>query len=119
MAGGPQHPLTARVTVNRLWQQFFGTGLVKTAEDFGTQRRMAIASRIAGLAGDRVHRASGWDVKQLVRLIVTSATYRQDSRADAELWALDPENRLLARGPRHRLDAEVLRDNALCASAGC
>ena len=108
----PAHPLTARVTMNRFWQQFFGTGIVKTVEDIGTQSEWpSHPDLIDWLAVEFVE--SGWDVKHMQRLIVTSAAYRQSSRVSAELLDRDPENRLLARGPRFRLDAEVVRDNAL------
>jgi hypothetical protein len=115
------HPLTARVTVNRIWQLFFGTGIVKTAEDFGTQGELpshpdlldwlAVEFRRQG-TGDRGQEA-GWDVKRLVRQIVTSAAYRQTSAVTPVLGVQDPENRLLSRGPRFRLQAEFIRDQAL------
>ena len=111
----PAHPLTARVTVNRFWQQFFGTGIVKTSEDFGSQGEWpSHAELLDWLAVDFVE--SGWDVRACVRRIVTSATYRQSAAVTNELLRRDPGNRLLARGSRFRLDAEVLRDNALYVS---
>ena len=111
----PQHPLTARVTVNRFWQQFFGIGLVKTAADFGSKGEWPSHPVLLDWLATEFQR-TGWDVKKLVRLMVTSATYRQDSRVSDELLQRDPENRLLARGPRFRLDGEMLRDNALFVS---
>jgi len=108
----PKHPLTARVTVNRFWQQYFGVGLVKTAEDFGVQGdRPSNPELLDWLATEFVR--TGWDVRKLQKLMVTSRTYRQTSRATPEMLARDPENRLLARGPRYRLDGEVVRDSAL------
>jgi len=108
----PANPLPARVTANRFWQLYFGAGLVKTTEDFGSQgERPVHAELLDWLATEFV--ATGWDVKRLQKLIVTSATYRQSSRVGPELLARDPENRLLARGPRFRLSAEMVRDSAL------
>jgi hypothetical protein len=108
----PRHPLTSRVAVNRLWQMCFGTGLVTTPEDFGSQGRPPSHPLLLDwLASDFVE--SGWDVKQLLKQIVMSATYRQSSQVTD---GFDPENRLLGRGPSYRLPAEMLRDNALAVS---
>jgi hypothetical protein len=111
----PRHPLTARVAVNRFWQHYFGVGLVKTAEDFGVQgERPSHPELLDWLATEFVR--TGWDVRALQRLIVTSATYRQASKITPELLTKDPENRLLARGPRLRLEGEVIRDSVLAVS---
>ena len=110
----PGHPLTARVTMNRFWQQFFGVGIVKTAEDFGSKGEWPSHPELLDWMATEFIR-SGWDVKQMVRLIVTSATYRQDSAVNRKLLEIDPENRLLTRGPKFRMDAEEVRDNALFA----
>ena len=111
----PANPLTARVTVNRLWQALFGIGLVKTAEDFGVQGERPLHPQLLDwLAVELVE--SGWDLKHLVRLMVTSAAYRQDSRMSPALAERDPENRLLARGHRFRMPSWMIRDAALSAS---
>lgn len=111
----PENPLTARVTVNRFWQQFFGAGFVKTPGDFGLQGEKASHPELLDwLATD--FRESGWDVKRLCRLIVTSATYRQSSKPKPEVAEKDPENRWLARAPRYRWPSWILRDQALGVS---
>lgn len=111
----PQHPLTSRVAVNRIWQMLFGQGLVRTPEDFGSQGALPTHPDLLDwLAADFVE--SVWDVKRLVKQIVMSATYRQSSRSSAEKMKADPENRLFARAPSYRLPAEMLRDNALAVS---
>lgn len=111
----PAHPLTARVAVNRYWQMLFSVGIVKTVDDFGSQGEAPSHPELLDwLATEYI--AGGWDTKGLLRQIVTSATYRQASGVTPELLRRDPENRLLARGPRVRLAAEMIRDQALAAS---
>ncbi|MCB0631440.1 MAG: DUF1553 domain-containing protein [Lewinella sp.] len=110
-----EHPLTARVFVNRIWQMHFGTGIVRTAEDFGSQGALPSHPELLDwLAVDFME--SDWDIKALHRKIVLSATYRQSSRQRPELQVRDPNNQLLARGPSFRLPAEMIRDNALAVS---
>jgi hypothetical protein len=110
----PGHPLTARVAVNRYWQRLFGIGLVKTSEDFGVQGELPSHPELLDWLALEFIR-SGWDVKHIQRLMITSATYRQTSHTGAAAYLSDPENRLLARGPRMRLDGEEIRDAALAA----
>ena len=109
------HPLVARVAVNRFWQQLFGVGLVKTSEDFGSQGEWPSHPELLDFLA-RSFIESGWDVKGLMRQIVLSRTYRQRSDAGNESFERDPENRWLSRGPRFRMDAEMLRDQALFVS---
>ena len=111
----PEHPLTARVQVNRMWQQFFGTGIVKTTEDMGVQSEYPHHLELLDWLAVEF-RERGWSQKQMHRLLVTSATYRQSSRVTAEHLAQDPENRLHARAARFRMPSTVLRDLALAAS---
>ncbi len=111
----PTNPLTARVAVNRFWQQYFGIGIVKTSEDFGSQGEPPSNQALLDWLATEFVR-TGWNVKAMQRLIVTSATYRQSSIETPEMRESDPEDRLLARGPRFRLPAEEIRDNALAVS---
>jgi Protein of unknown function (DUF1553)/Protein of unknown function (DUF1549)/Concanavalin A-like lectin/glucanases superfamily/Planctomycete cytochrome C len=111
----PNHPLTARVAVNRFWQLYFGYGIVKTQEDFGVQGEPPVHPELLDWLATEFIR-TGWDIRAMQRLIVTSATYRQASKVTAEALERDPDNRLLARGPRLRLSAEMIRDTALAAS---
>ena len=111
----PEHPLTARVTINRFWQNVFGTGIVKTSEDFGTQGIPPVHPELLDwLATEFV--ASGWDIQAMLKLMLTSATYRQSAQVTPEKLERDADNELLSRSPRYRLDAEIVRDNALALS---
>ena len=111
----PDHPLTARVWVNRSWETFFGTGIVKTSENFGSQSEYPSHPELLDwMATEFI--ARHWDMKAMIKLIVTSATYRQSSVVTPQLLQADPENRLLAHGPRFRLSGEIIRDQALATS---
>jgi hypothetical protein len=111
----PEHPLTARVTVNRLWQMLFGTGLVRSSEDFGSQGEAPSHPELLDwLAGEFIR--SGWDVQHMLRLMMSSATYQQSSQFTGKGAQSDPDNRLLSRGPRFRIHAEFVRDQALAAA---
>ena len=111
----PSHPMTSRVTINRFWQQLFGQGIVKTSEDFGAQGQWPTHPELLDWLSTEFIR-TGWDVKVLMKLMVMSNTYQQSSQVTPELLQRDPGNELLARGPRFRLDAEVIRDTALAGS---
>jgi hypothetical protein len=111
----PAHPLTSRVAVNRFWQMYFGVGIVKTQEDFGVQGEPPVHPELLDWLATEFIRTK-WDVRAMQRLIVTSSTYRQASSVTPPLLEKDPDNRLLARGPRMRLPAEMIRDTALAAS---
>src|SRR6185436_14156904 len=111
----PENPLTARVMANRFWSQIFGTGIVETEEDFGTQGTLPSHPELLDWLAVEL-RDNGWNIKQFVKTIVMSATYQQSSRLTPELSKKDPRNRLLARAPRQRLDAETVRDQALALS---
>ena len=110
-----ENPLTSRVAVNRFWQQFFGVGLVKTSYDFGTQGDVPSHPELLDWLSKHFQQ-TGWNMKELVKLMVCSQAFKQESRVTPELYRLDPENRLYARAPRFRLDAEQIRDNALFVS---
>ncbi len=107
--------MTARVTVNRFWQEVFGTGIVRTSNDLGVSGELPINQELLDWMAVEF-REGGWDVKKLIRLMVTSAAYRQSSTVTPEKLEKDPANRLLSRGPRFRMDAEMVRDNALAVS---
>ena len=108
-----ENPLTARVVANRFWENLFGVGLVLTSEEFGSQgERPSHPELLDWLAVEFMDR--GWDVKKFLRLLVTSSAYRQKSHVSDEMAALDPDNRLVARGPRVRLSAEMIRDQGSC-----
>ncbi len=109
------NPLTARVTVNRLWESIFGTGIVRSSEEFGSQGDLPVHPELLDwLAAELMD--SGWDIKHMLRLVLTTQAYRQSSQSTPGLNERDPDNRLLARGPRFRPTGELLRDQALAVS---
>ena len=112
----PENPLPARVAANRLWEAIFGVGLVRTSEEFGSQGELPSHPELLDYLANRFV-SSGWNIKGFLKDLVSSAAYRQSSRVTPELLERDPDNRLLARGPRLRLSAEMVRDQALCVSA--
>ncbi len=112
----PDQPLTARVAVNRYWEELFGTGIVETLENFGSVGELPSHSELLDYLALHFQNDLHWNTKALIREIVTSATYRQSAVETPQLLARDPKNRLLARGPRQRLTAEMVRDQALLAS---
>jgi hypothetical protein len=111
-----ENPLTARVAANRFWARLFGAGIVETEEDFGTQGELPSHPELLDWLAVEYRDALQWDTKALLKLIVTSATYRQSSRVTPELLGRDPRNRLLSRAPRYRMEAEMIRDQALALS---
>ena len=112
----PENPLTARVTVNRIWSELFGVGLVETVEDFGSSGEPPVNQPLLDHLALRFQNELGWSLKRLLREVVLSSTYRQDAKVTRMLEARDPQNRLLARGPRTRLSSEMVRDQALAVS---
>ena len=111
-----ENPLTARVAVNRFWSRLFGAGIVETEEDFGTQGELPSHPELLDWLAVEYRDGLHWDTKALLKLIVTSATYSQSSRVTPELLGRDPHNRLFSRGPRYRMEAEMIRDQALALS---
>src|SRR5262249_31758605 len=112
----PANPLTSRVAANRYWEQVFGVGLVMTPEDFGLRSELPIHPQLLDWLAVEFQEDLKWDVKKLLRLIVTSAAYRQSSKVTAAVLERDPDNRLFARGPRFRASAEGIRDQSLFVS---
>ena len=111
-----ENPLTARVTVNRIWARLFGIGIVETEEDLGTQGELPTHPELLDWLAVEFRETHKWSLKKLCKTMVMSATYRQSSKIEDRTWKRDPRNRLLARGPRFRLEAEMIRDQALAVS---